>query len=283
MKGASMKSIAAIAAALAVAGVVAIGARADGSPYAPGLVYGASGVKAPNGAVRYVTLSTPRSTIVAAIRVRSGLVVRSRILRGFYGVPLVAFDNSTGGVSADGRTLVVASYGPYPGTTGTTSFVSLNTKTLTKLRKINLPGSWAFDAISPDGSRMYLIEYLAAGQSPHYRVRSFDLSTGKLDPDAVVDRREDEVLMRGQPVTRRMSQNGRWAYTLYARRSNPPFVHALDTVEREAYCIDLPLHLKQLEQMGLRLRLGRDGALQVRNGQATVAVVDMEKLEARTG
>jgi len=32
--------------------------------------------------------------------------------------------------------------------------------------------------------------------------------------------------------------------------------------------------------MALRLRLGRDGELQVRNGRATVAVVDMQKLEA---
>ena len=275
-----MKSLLITLIALVAAALIATGARADGSPYAPGLVYGASGVRAPNGSVRYVTLSTPRSTIVAAIGVRSGRVVRSRVLRGFYGVPLVAFDNSTGGLSGDRRTLVVASYGPYPGTPGSTSLVALATGTLKTLRKINLRGSWAFDAISPDAARMYLIEYLSVGQTPHYRVRLFDLARGELDPRPVVDRREEEVDMRGQPVTRKSSLDGRWAYTLYAR-SGQPFVHALDTVDAKAYCIDLPLKLKQLEQMSLRLHIGGGGTLSVMNGRRAVAVVDMQKLEAR--
>src|SRR4029453_13916548 len=71
-----------------VAAIAAPGAQADGSPYAPGLVQGASGVLDPSGALRFVTLATPRSTVVAAIGVRSGRVVRSAALRGFYGVPL---------------------------------------------------------------------------------------------------------------------------------------------------------------------------------------------------
>jgi hypothetical protein len=276
-----MKALAFLVGLVLVTGFAATEAGADGSPYAPGLVYGASGVHAPNGALRYVTLSTPRSTVVAAIRVRSGLVVRSRILRGFYGVPLVAFDNSTGGLSGDRRTLVLASYGPYPGTAGATSFVVLGTRAFKILRKITLRGSWAFDAIAPDASQMFLIEYLSANPSPHYRVRRFDLAAGKLDSEPVVDRREAEVDMRGQPVTRKSSLDGRWAYTLYARAGQPPFVHALDTVDAKAYCIDLPLRLKQLEQMSLRLRVDSSGTLSVRNGERTVAVVDMHKLEAR--
>jgi hypothetical protein len=267
--------------AVAIAAIAAAGAQANGSPYSPGFIQGASGVLDPSGALRFVTLATPRSTVVAAIGVRSGRVVRSNVLRGFYGVPIVAWDGSTGGVSGDGRTLVLASYGPLPGEPGATPFVVLRTKTLRKVRTFKLPGSWAYDAVSPDGSTIYLIEYLAAGSSPRYRVRSLDTSTGRVDPEAIVDRREDEVLMRGQPVTRRISRDGRWAYTLYARDKGEPFVHALDTVEREAYCIDLPLRLRQLEQMALRLRLGRDGELQVRNRRTTVAVVDTEKLEAR--
>jgi hypothetical protein len=264
-----------------VASLTATGAQADGSPYAPGLVQGASGVGAPDGAVRFVTLATSRSTVVAAIRIRSGRVVRSNVLRGFYGVPIVAWDGSTSGVSGDGRTLVLASYGPPPGGSGVTPFVTLSTKTLRKVRSFKLPGSWAFDAISPDGSKLYLVEYLSAGQSPHYRVRLWDNSNGRLAPGAIVDRREEEVLMRGQPVTRKSSLDGRWAYTLYARQGKPPFVHALDTVGGEAYCIDLPLRLGQLEQMALHLQFARNGQLEVRNDRATLAVVDLEKLEAR--
>jgi hypothetical protein len=278
-----MKLVTAFISLVALVAIVdATAAKGDGSPYTPGLVQGADGVMAPDGEVRYVTLATPRSTVVAAIRVRTGRVVRSVVLRGFYGVPIVAWDNSTGGVSADGRTLVVGAYGPPPGTRGVTRFAVLRASTLRKVRTIALRGSWAYDAISPDGSRMYLIEYLAAGRSPRYRVRSLDTATGRVDPEVIVDRREDELLMRGQPVTRRASLDGRWAYTLYARPKNEPFVHALDTVERRAYCVDLPLRLSQLEQMALRLRLDRRGELDVRKGRVTVAVVDTEELEVRT-
>ena len=87
--------------------------------------------------------------------------------------------------------------------------------------------------------------------------------------------------MRGQPVTRVSSPDGRWAYTLYARPTQEPFVHALDTAQRRAYCIDLPLHLRQLEQMALRLRI-HGGALQVRRRRATVATVDTETLAFRS-
>lgn len=276
-----MKIIVLLVGLVLVAGIAVTGAVADGSTYAPGLVYGASGVRAPNGSVRYVTLSTPRSTVVAAIGVRSGRVVRNTVLRGFYGVPLVAFDNSTGGLSGDRRTLVLASYGPYPGTPGSTSFVLLATRTLKIERRVQLRGSWAFDAVSPDASRLYLIQYLSVGRDPHYRVRLLDARTGKLEPGAVVDRRESEVDMRGQPVTRKTSLDGRWAYTLYARAGKPPFVHALDTASAKAYCVDLPLRLTQLEQMSLRLHVQRGGALGVRNGARTLAVVDTVKLEAR--
>jgi hypothetical protein len=278
-----MKLLLVLVASLALASAVtAVAAKGDGSPYTPGLVQGAEGVVSPDRAVRFVTLATPRSTVVAAIRVRTGKVVRSNVLRGFYGVPIVAWDNSTGGVSADGKTLVLGSYGPLPGDAGVTRFAVLHAKTLRKSRVLALRGSWAYDAISPDGSKIFLIEYLAAGQNPHYRVRWADLRTGQLDAEAIVDRREDEVLMRGQPVTRATSRDGRWAYTLYARPKHGPFVHALDTARGEAYCVDLPLRLRQLEQMALRLRMRRDGALEIRSRHARLALVDTETLELRS-
>jgi hypothetical protein len=278
-----MKPLLALVTALALASAVtAVAAKGDGSPYTPGLVQGADGVVSPDHRIRFVTLATPRSTVVAAIRVRTGRVARSNVLRGFYGVPIVAWDNSTGGVSADGRTLVLGSYGPFPGDAGVTRFAVIDTRTLRKSRLLALRGAWAYDAISPDGSRMFLIEYLAAGQNPHYRVRSLDVRTGRLDPEVVVDRREDEVLMRGQPVTRVASSEGRWAYTLYARPKHGPFVHALDTVRGEAYCVDLPARLRQLEQMALRLRMRSDGALEVRSRHARIALVDTKTLALRS-
>jgi hypothetical protein len=54
-----------------------------------------------------------------------------------------------------------------------------------------------------------------------------------------VDPREPDEDMRGYPITRASSPDGRWAYTLYDGAGKHPFVHALDTQGRTAACIDL--------------------------------------------
>ena len=206
-----------ISVSMLVAAIAAGAGGANGSAYSPGLDYGWKGVRAPAGDVRYVTLGTPKSTVVAAIAVRGGRVLRSRAVRGFYGVPLVAYDGTTAGLSGDGRTLVVSSYGPLPGDAGTTRFLTLRAKSLKPHRHIELRGSWSFDAISPDGSRLYLVEHISAGPSPRYRVRVYDLADGRLLPNAVIDRLVSNAIMGGQPATRATTPDGRWAYTLYAR------------------------------------------------------------------
>ena len=269
-----MKPLATFIALLAALAAVTAGAvSANGSPYSPGLDYGWEGVLAPSEDVRYVTLGMPKSTMVAAISVRGGRVLRSRALRGFYGVPLVAYDGTTAGLSGDGRTLIVASYGPLPGEAGTTRFLALRSKTLKPYRRIELRGSWSFDALSPDGKRLYLVEHISAGSSPRYRVRAYDLAANRLSPNAVIDRLVSKAIMGGQPATRATTPDGRWAYTLYARAKGKPFVHALDTARRQAFCIDLPLRLAEQKQMRLRLRLRHD-ALTVRLGKDQVATMN---------
>ena len=255
-----------------LAAITAGAGGANGSPYSPGLDYGWEGVRAPSGEVRYVTLGTPKSTMVAAISVRGGRVLRSRAVRGFYGVPLIAYDGTTSGLSGDGRTLVLATYGPLPGELGSTRFLALRSKNLKPYRLVELGGSWSFDALSPDGKRLYLVEHISAGPSPKYRVRAYDLAAGRLLPNAVIDRLVSKAIMGGQPVTRATTPGGRWAYTLYARVKGKPFVHALDTARRQAFCIDLPLKLGEAAQMRLRLRL-RSDVLTVRLGKEQLATV----------
>ena len=100
---------------LALAAGIAAGiASANGSPYSPGLLYGWNGVGAGDG-VRYVAFGMPKSTIVAAVRVRDGHVLRSKVIRGDFAVPLVAYDGTPGGLSGNGKSLVLGSYGPLPG------------------------------------------------------------------------------------------------------------------------------------------------------------------------
>lgn len=275
-----MKFILGSLASLALAAAIAVGtAGANGSPYAPGLVYGWPGVGVHDDGVRFVAFGMPKSTVVAAVRARDGRVLRSKVLRGFYGVPLVAYDGTAGGLSGNGKSLVLGSYGPLPGNAGKTRFVVLDSGTLRTRRLILLDGSWSYDAISPEASTIYFTEHLRAGDKPLYRVRTFDARTGRLR-GAIVDRLEGEEEMGGVPVTRAASSDGRWAYTLYARRADEPFVHALDTVRREAFCIDLPLELGYDGQWSLRLKLGEGGELlSVMRGRKPVATVDTRSWE----
>lgn len=261
-----------------LATVGSAGAHAAGGGPASVLL-GGQGVRAPDGKVRYVALTTGRQTVVSVVRVRGGQVVRWRLLRGYFGVPVVGLDGTTEGVSRDGRMLVLAT--PMGGVT--TQFAVIDTRTL-RLRRIELRGLWSYDAVSPDASTLFLVEYLSADQNAAYRVRAYDMAVRRLVPGAIVDRLEQETIMRGRPVTRATSRDGRWAYTLYARTKNEPFVHALDTVRREAFCIDLPLELAQAKQMELRLRLAQDGrALDVRSDRETLAVVDTKTFGVRRG
>jgi hypothetical protein len=262
------KLVALVVAALAVIG----SASADAQKGGPATVLDAGrGVVAPGGKTRYVTLSTGRQTILSFVQIPGGQVLRWRLLRGYFGVPVVGVDGTTDGVSQDGRTLVLASL--YDGER--TQFAVVDTKTL-KLRRVAFRGSWSYDAISPDGSLFYLVQYKGLGTSPSYRVRVYDLEARRLFARPVVDADIGERLMFGWSVTRQTSPSGRWAYTLYARQKREPFVHALDTVSRRALCIDLPLDLKRAEQMALRLSLRGDRTLEVRRGRDTLAALDTQ-------
>lgn len=275
-------TIAVLGAALALAATTG-GAGANGSAYSPGLVWGAGGVLAHDGDVRYVTVTTERSTLVSVIRRSSGSLERWRLLRGFYGVPLVAYDGTAGGLSGNGKRLAVGSYGPLPGERGKTRFAVLDTTSLKVRRSLVLEGAWSFDAISPDGSILYLTQHVTAGANPLYRVRSYDVRTGLLR-GPVVDRIEGAQDMGGEPVTRASSGDGRWAYTLYARAEHGPFIHALDTTKREAFCIGLPLRMTRDEQWQLRLKLReRSELLAVRSRSGTLATVDTDSWEVESG
>jgi outer membrane protein assembly factor BamB len=82
---------------------------------------------------------------------------------------------------------------------------------------------------------MFLIEQRGGG---HYLVRNYDLARDELMPGAVVDKREPDERMEGQPVARAVPAAASWVYTLY-RKAEGPFVHALNT-DGFALCIDLP-------------------------------------------
>ena len=117
-----------------------------------------------------------------------------------------------------------------------TTFAVVDPQRLSVRRLIHLRGDFSFDAISPDGSLIYLIKYDPRNLT-RYEVRAYNMHVQNLVADPVVDPNEPEP-MSGVPVTRTSSLDGRWAYTLYDSPEHP-FVHALDTARRTAVCIDL--------------------------------------------
>jgi hypothetical protein len=212
-------------------------AAADGLPIL-GVDAGRTGLDDGAGS-RYVTLGTGRNTVVARIETSGGEIARSRILDGRFTIPAVAYDGSPSGLSADGKTLVlVRPRTAFP--QRRTTFSVMEAQALRARDVITLRGDFSFDAISPDGSALYLIHYLSPRDPTLYEVRVLDLGSGRLLPGPVVDPSEPDERMAGLPLSRAVSPDGRWAYTLYDGRGHEPFIHALDTVGRRAVCIDLP-------------------------------------------
>jgi hypothetical protein len=260
--------------------VAAPAASGDGGP-SPGAVTGWDGVLNATGAARYVAFVTGRSTTLAEIEVEGGRVVRYRSLRGQYGIPLVAYDGTTAGTSADGSTLVLSWFPTPPGAGVVSRFVVLGTGRLAVRRTVTLRGSFSFDAISPSGSTLYLIEYTSSRDANRYRVRAYDVETGRLVPGAIVDRREPDERMQGSPLARASSRDGAWAYTLYARPPEKPFVHALDTRHRTAFCIDLPWQADQQTLSRVRMAVVH-GRLVLRDDAGRLAAVDRKTLRVKS-
>ena len=244
--------------ALVASGVCAGTARADGLPVS-GIDVGNTGVT--TARVRYVTLPLHDNTLLAQVERDGGTVLKRRALRGRFTIPAVALDGSAGGLSADGRVLVlIRPRIAFPRTE--TAFAIIGTQRLRVQAFVTLRGDYSFDALSPDGSLLYLIKYLSPRDPTRYEVRVYDLN-------------ESDDEMRGYPLTRVASSDGRWAYTLYDGGGKEPFVHALDTVGRTARCIDLDALslLIRGDMSQLRMRL-REGTLVIDAGGSPLVRID---------
>jgi hypothetical protein len=256
--------------------VWAVAAGADGGGPSPGPSFGGPGKANATGTERYVALPSNDGTMVEAVRIRDANVMRWRYLEGTLGIPMVAYDGTLGGLSRDGRLLVLAS----PPLARSTTFALVDPRKLKTHGRTTLRGSWAFDALSPDGSLMYLLQYLGkpGDLAQPYAVRAFDWNQQKLLPGAIVDPREPGEKMNGQPVTRTGAPDG-WTYTLYWRPNKSPFIHALDTVHRRAFCVDLPWkHPSWIYEVGLRVS---HNILALRRHGLTIALMDRKSLEVK--
>ena len=215
--------------------VLAPAALADGP--LPVAQQGGPGVLSPDGSLRYLALNAGADTVLAQVQTKDGQLRSETTLLGSYGIPMLTYGTVGDGLSRDGRTLIVGN----AHLTSPSRFLVLDARTLRTRKRIVLEGSFAFDAFSPDASRLYLIQHLNSDYS-HYVVRAYDLLTNRLLPGRIADRTQKSWVMDGYPLTRTASTDGRWVYTLYQNAGDGyPFVHALDTVRGVAHCIGVPL------------------------------------------
>jgi hypothetical protein len=191
---------------------------------------------ASNGVAEYTANVHGKTTVV-------GAESRTLTLAGKWGLPRVTMNNDVGGLSADGRTLVL-SQDDVAHQNGelsrATSFAVLGTKPLHLRTTVKIKGDFGFDALSPRGRILYLIQHVSQEDLFRYRVRAYDLMKHKLLPRVIADKRQRDWNMNGYPIGRAATPNGRWVYTFYSNQNNYPFVHALDTVNRTAVCIGIP-------------------------------------------
>jgi hypothetical protein len=253
---------------IAVASLAATGAAGAVGPW-PGL---AATVSTADHSVRYTASRASGGTTIHAIT--KGTVTATLHVDGAWGIPAVTSVGLAGGLSPDGRLLVLTQPQTQQGLRAESSFLLIETSKLTMKRTVAVPGEFGFDAISPDRHTLYLIEHRNSSDLVQYVVRAYDLVKSTLVRRAVVAKGEGET-MRGYPVSRAASKSGAWVYTLYNRQSGKPFIHALNTSRRFAVCIDLRWSAPFGEMWKTRLALTPDGRkLLVRSGGAVVSQVD---------
>lgn len=271
MKSRSFATALAAGALLACA-LVPADAGADGLPVPGGVDTTNQGVISSTGAQRFLAFPRDGSTLLERVATGSGQVMGSTWLKGVYSVPGVTVNGDTSGISENGRSLVLIR--PRIGFPQNETVMALvDPSSLRVGRRIVLDGDFSFDAISPDGGTAYLIQYPDPRDRTAYRLRTYDLRSGRLAAGSLLPENDPEEEMRGFPLRRVSGEGGRWQYTLYdgglsyhgPEQAGEPFVHAIDTVGRRTLCIDLDWIPRAMVSR-VELRLGPSGD--------TVEVVD---------
>jgi hypothetical protein len=243
---------------LAVLLLPATPAHAGGVLPPTALDAGTEGVVEHGGGYRFTASPLATKTVLTRSQTQGGRVLRASVIEGRWGVPVVADDGTSGGLSADGSTLVLTRVAnAYP--RRHTSFAVVDTRHMAVRDTIHFAGQWRFDGLSPDGRWLYLF---------HQRdwrccwLRTYDLANPRL--------LEQEAPVEGAPIARTSDPAGRWQYTLYAGAPRP-FVHALDTARRTSHTLDLPRRVTSHRRLwALRLAV-RQGRVVVRHGDQIVA------------
>lgn len=221
-------------------------------------------IAAPHGGSWRVTTSGSRTVVERLDGRRSW----STTLTGRFALPVVTARGLRAGPSLDGTSIVLSA-----SPASSTSFAIVSR---TQTHRLELPGKWTFDAVSPNGATVFLAESVGHSQ---YWIRSVDAASAHVGDRLVTKTVSYDALnggsdgpMEGLALDRLMSDDELTAYTLYDGPSHP-FVHALDTAHGGALCYDLPDALKGASA-NLSLRRGpQAGLIDVVQGNRVVAQV----------
>jgi YVTN family beta-propeller protein len=255
-------------------------------------------VASPDGSL-YYTLEGASPTILRWVDAKTGRAITELRLDGRFAF---ADERELGptGLSPNGRWLVLVSE------SGASSrFAVIDTALLKVAAVAEVPGPFGYDAISDDGTSLYLIERItpeAARQlggvsaAYGYRVRVYDVPSAKLSETLVVDVKlagsltgdnnaETRVdgIMNGIYQSSVPSRDGRWNFSFYYNPKRGPFIHVLHLDSRTAFCIlDLPVLSGGYEtRLGWSLALTSSGkTLYAVNGPlGLVSVIDATTLK----
>jgi DNA-binding beta-propeller fold protein YncE len=189
---------------------------------------------------RLLTVTTKRpNSLIEDLVVQPGLGGPVRSVEGAWRLPTVGLDPTPAGVSADGSTVVLVEDVPDGASPRTVSRFAIVERSLrSEPRIVELPGAFDFDTLSPDGSILYVAEHVPGPLLGRYQVRAVDTATGRMRDAVIVDKRNLDEVMAGWPLDQEARADG-VVLTLY-RGAEHPFIHALQSTEAWAVCIDLP-------------------------------------------
>ncbi len=192
------------------------------------------GTPAPGWSTLYTVVDGPSGSTLRALDLKSGAVLHEARLDAKYELPARGYAGKPGGLSEDGRWLVLRHR-----ESGRSTFLVLGTDFTGSPRRADLDGDFEFDAVTNDGRRLYLVEYTSADHLL-YQVRQYHVDAGYLDPRIVVDKTSGALAMSGVRLTSVASPGGQFVYSLYVNGRRGPFIHALDTGAGFATCVFLP-------------------------------------------
>lgn len=184
-------------------------------------------------------LYTVSGNALVDIDPQTGTKLRNVPLPGNYELPPATISGVPGGLSQNGHWLVLQSLDQASsGTVSATHLLLVETSFGMPMQQFDLQGYFQFDAVSNDGNRIFLIQYVSPTE---YYVRQFDVGTRHLNPTIIFDKSDGEAAMAGLRLSGIPSPDGHWLYSLYVRQDKSPFIHALDLDGNLiAFCVDLP-------------------------------------------